>query len=80
MYYSYRGKDGVLPGIRLATSPDGKVGQGSLTRMTRGHGTDFESTPNAYYEWHQVFKVDNTYVLSIEVGWNMAPGGGPVWR
>ena len=25
MYYSYRGKDGVLPGIRLATSRDGKA-------------------------------------------------------
>ncbi len=25
MYYSYRGKDGILPGLRLATSPDGKT-------------------------------------------------------
>lgn len=69
MYYSYRGKDGVLPGIRLATSHDGK----SWTRHfnendPRGMGQIFESVPNAYYEWHQVFKVDNTYVLCIEVG------------
>lgn len=69
LYYSYRGKDGVLPGIRLATSRDGK----NWTRQfnptdPRGMGQIFVSTPNAYYEWHQVFKVDNTYVLSIEVG------------
>ncbi|MBX7257701.1 MAG: hypothetical protein K1Y02_15175 [Candidatus Hydrogenedentes bacterium] len=69
MYYSYRGKDGVLPGIRLATSRDGK----SWTRQfntadPRGMGQIFPSTPNAYYEWHQVFKLGNTYVLCIEVG------------
>jgi hypothetical protein len=69
MYYSYRGKDGVLPGIRLATSHDGK----NWTRQfnaddPRGMGQIFESTPNAYYEWHQVLKVENTYVLCIEVG------------
>lgn len=69
MYYSYRGKDGVLPGIRLATSHDGK----SWTRHfnnddPRGMGQIFESTPNAYYEWRQVFKVESTYVLCIEVG------------
>lgn len=69
MYYSYRGKDGTLPGIRLATSPDGK----KWTRRfnaddPRRMGQIFPSTPNAYYEWHQVFKQDNTYVLCIEVG------------
>ncbi len=69
MYYSYRGKDGVLPGIRLATSQDGK----SWTRHfnaddPRGMGQIFPSTPNAYYEWHQVFKTGRTYVLCIEVG------------
>lgn len=77
MYYSYRGRNGVLPGIRLATSRDGK----SWTRQEcpedpsrKGHL--FESTPNAYYEWHQIFKVDDTYVLSIEVG----PERGSRWR
>jgi hypothetical protein len=69
MYYSYRGKDGVLPGIRVATSHDGK----NWTRQfnvndPRGMGQMFQSTLNAYYEWHQIFKVDNTYVLCIEVG------------
>ncbi len=69
MYYSYRGKDGTLPGIRLATSHDGK----SWTRHfneadPRGMGQIFASTPNAYYEWHQAFKLDGTYVLCIEVG------------
>jgi hypothetical protein len=69
MYYSYRGQDGILPGIRLATSADGK----QWTRRfngddPRGMGQIFPSTPNAYYEWHQAFKVDATYVLCLEVG------------
>lgn len=69
MYYSYRGKDGVLPGIRLATSRDGK----KWTRQfnaddPRGMGQIFASTPKAYYEWHQILKVGATYVLCIEVG------------
>ena len=69
MYYSYRGKDGVLPGIRLATSQDGKTWTRQFNSDDpRGMGQIFESTPNAYYEWHQIFKVDNTYVLCIEVG------------
>ncbi len=69
MYYSYRGKDGVLPGIRLATSHDGKAWTRQFNAGDpRGMGQIFESTPNAYYEWHQILKVDNTYVLCIEVG------------
>jgi hypothetical protein len=77
MYYSYRGKDGILPGIRLATSRDGKT----WTRRydagdPRGMGQLFRSTPDAYYEWHQVFKTGGTYVLVIEVGVNR----GARWR
>lgn len=69
MYYSYRGKDGTLPGIRLATSSDGKHWTKRFNADDpRGMGQIFTSTPNAYYEWHQVFKVGSTYVLSIEVG------------
>lgn len=69
MYYSYRGKDGVLPGIRLATSRDGKHWMRQFNGADpRGMGQIFASTPNAYYEWHQILKVDNTYVLCIEVG------------
>lgn len=69
MYYSYRGKDGILPGIRLATSPDGKNWQRQFNADDpRGMGQIFPSTPNAYYEWHQVFKVGTTCVLCIEVG------------
>jgi len=69
MYYSYRGRDGILPGIRLATSHDGKT----WTRHfnvddPRGMGQIFTSTANAYYEWRQVFKVGATYVLCTEVG------------
>ena len=69
MYYSYRGKDGVLPGLRLATSHDGKTWTRQFNADDpRGMGQIFPSVPNAYYEWHQVFKVDDTYVLSIELG------------
>jgi hypothetical protein len=69
MYYSYRGKDGTLPGIRLATSSDGR----NWTRHfnvndPRGMGQLFLSTPEAYYEWHQISKIGHTYVLCIEVG------------
>ncbi len=77
MYYSYRGKDGILPGIRLATSHDGKVWTRHFNRDDpRGMGQIFRSTPGAYYEWHQVLKVDETYVLCIEVGVNR----GARWR
>lgn len=69
MYYSYRGKDGVLPGIRLATSQNGKTWQRQFNEADpRGMGQIFESTPKAYYEWHQILKVGATYVLCIEVG------------
>ena len=58
MYYSYRGKDGILPGIRLATSHDGKHWTRHFNAADpRGTGQIFRSTPNAYYEWHQVFKL-----------------------
>ena len=77
MYYAYRGKDGILPGLRLATSRDGK----SWTRHfndkdPRGMGQLFPSTPGAYFEWHQVFKIGDTYLLSIEVGIS----AGKRWR
>ncbi len=69
MYYSYRGKDGTLPGIRMATSKDGRTWTRQFNADDpRGMGQIFESTPNAYYEWHQIFKVGETYVLCIEVG------------
>jgi len=77
MYYSYRGKDGILPGLRLATSRDGKTWTRHFNETDpRGMGQIFESTPGAYYEWHQVFKVGDTYVLSIEVGIS----AGKRWR
>ncbi len=69
MYYSYRGKDGCLPGIRLATSQDGKTWTRQFNADDpRGMGQIFPSTANAYYEWHQILKVGGTYVLCIEVG------------
>lgn len=69
MYYSYRGKDGVLPGIRLATSSDGKTWTRHFNADDpRGMGQIFPSTPDAYYEWHQISKIGSTYVLCIELG------------
>jgi hypothetical protein len=77
MYYSYRGRNGVLPGIRMATSADGKTWRRHYNPDdTRRMGHLFASTPDAYYEWHQVFKVANTYVLSMEVG----TSHGERWR
>jgi hypothetical protein len=69
MYYSYRGKNGTLPGLRLATSTDGKTWTRHFNAEDpRGMGHIFASTPGAYYEWHQISKIGDTYVLAIEVG------------
>jgi hypothetical protein len=77
MYYSYRGKDGILPGLRLATSRDGRTWTRHYNEKDpRSMGQIFESTPGAYYEWHQVSKIGGTYVLSIEVG----TSAGKRWR
>jgi hypothetical protein len=77
MYYSYRGKDGTLPGLRLATSRDGKAWTRHYNEKDpRGMGQIFKSTPGAYYEWHQAFKIGGTYLLSIEVGIS----AGKRWR
>ena len=77
MYYSYRGKDGILPGLRLATSQDGIIWKRQYNKEDpRGMGQIFKSTPGAYYEWHQIFKIGSTYLLSIEVGIS----SGQRWR
>jgi hypothetical protein len=77
MYYSYRGKDGILPGLRLATSPNGKTWTRHYNaKDPRGMGQIFKSTPGAYYEWHQAFKIGHTYFLSMEVGIS----AGQRWR
>jgi hypothetical protein len=77
MYYSYRGKDGILPGLRLATSPDGKTWTRHYNpEDPRGMGQIFKSTAGAYYEWHQAFKIGDTYLLCIEVGIS----AGQRWR
>jgi hypothetical protein len=77
MYYSYRGKDGILPGLRLATSHDGTTWTRQYNNKDpRGMGQIFQSTPGAYYEWHQVFKIGSTYFLSMEVG----VSAGKRWR
>jgi hypothetical protein len=77
MYYSYRGKDGTLPGLRLATSRDGRTWTRHYNEKDpRGMGQIFPSTPGAYYEWHQASKIGGTYVLAIEVG----VSAGKRWR
>lgn len=77
MYYSYREKNGTLPGIRLARSSDGITWHRQYNdKDLRGMGHIFESTPDAYYEWHQVIKLNDTYVLTIEVGVEK----GACWR
>ena len=77
MYYSYRGKDGILPGLRLATSRDGKAWTRHYNEKDPlGMGQIFPSTPGAYYEWHQASKINGTYVLAIEVG----TSAGKRWR
>jgi hypothetical protein len=64
MYYSYRGTE-VLPGIRYATSIDGKLwekqGEGDI--ISRGP----EGSPDSrYFEWHQIFKAFNKYIIVWE--------------
>jgi len=77
MYYSYRGKDGTLPGLRLATSRDGRTWIRRYNqRDPRGMGQIFKSTPGAYYEWHQAFRLGGTYFLCMEVG----VSAGKRWR
>ncbi|MBK8858015.1 MAG: hypothetical protein IPN11_10195 [Opitutaceae bacterium] len=77
MYYSYRDKEQTLPGLRYATSTDGKTWTRHWNAADpRGRGHIFDSVPNAYYEWHQISKVGRTYVLSMEVG----PEHGKQWR
>ncbi len=77
LYYSYRGKNGILPGLRLATSRDGKTWTRHFNEKDpRGMGQIFRSTPGAYYEWHQVSKIGDTYILAMEVG----IAAGKRWR
>ncbi|HVE43021.1 MAG TPA: hypothetical protein VNM14_24290 [Planctomycetota bacterium] len=70
MLYSYRSSPkNVLPGIRLATSPDGK-------RWTKVPGPDLLSAApeQKYIEWHSTIRVGNRYVMLFE-GYN----GGTRW-
>lgn len=64
MYYSYRGSE-VLPGIRYATSSDGKswVKRGDGDILFRGP----DGSPDShYFEWKQVFKAYNKNILLWE--------------
>jgi len=59
----------TLPGIRLATSPDGK-------RWTKTPGSDLlaAAPESLYLEWHQVYRIGGRYVMLCE-GYN----GGTRW-
>ena len=69
-FYSYRTATETLPGIRLATSSDGKA-------WKKEPGPDLLSAgpESKYYEWHQVYKIDGRYVMMLE-----AYNGGTRWR
>lgn len=68
-FYSYRTSNAVLPGIRLATSPDGK-------RWTKIPGADLlnAAPESVYLEWHQIYKIGKRYMMFYE-GYN----GGTRW-
>ena len=64
MYYGYRTVSQVLPGIRVATSVDGR----SWTKHTgdvlsKGAAGSYD---DHYIEWHQVFKLGTNYVMVYE--------------
>ena len=67
--YSYRTDKQVLPGVRLATSPDGR-------KWTKVPGPDLlTSAPESLYiEWHQVQRIGERFVMIYE-GYN----GGTRW-
>jgi len=69
-FYSYRTATQTLPGIRLATSSDGKQWKKEL-------GPDLLSAApeSQYYEWHQVYKIGERYYMMLE-----AYNGGKRWR
>lgn len=67
--YSYRTSQAVLPGLRLATSRDGK-------QWAKTPGPDLltAAPEQQYIEWHQIYKIGKRYVLLYE-GYN----GGTRW-
>ena len=69
-FYSYRTAAQTLPGIRLATSSDGK-------QWKKEPGPDLLSAgpESQYYEWHQIYKIGERYVMLLE-----AYNGGKRWR
>jgi hypothetical protein len=70
LLYSYRtSPQNVLPGLRLATSSDGK-------QWTKAPGPDLltAAPEQQYIEWHSTIRVGNRYVLLFE-GYN----GGTRW-
>jgi len=71
LFYSYRTATETLPGIRLATSRDGK-------QWTKQPGPDLlrAAPEQLYIEWHQVYKIANRYVMLYE-GYHGGTRWGP---
>ena len=64
MYYSYRTVQGkTLPGIRLAVSDDGIHWRRTGKELLSCRPGTYDSK---YYEWHQVIKLGDDYVLLSE--------------
>lgn len=84
MYYDYRNGSNVLPGIRYATSLDGKIWtkQGCVDLITRIPG----GLNSTYIEWQQILKLDDYYMLvyggyngsywSTGLAYSSSPGSG----
>jgi hypothetical protein len=66
MIYSYRNGATVLPGYRYATSSDGVT-------WTKGGTGDILTTAPLYGEFHQLLKINGSYVLIYESGTGEVP-------
>jgi hypothetical protein len=62
-YYAWRTSSATLPGVRLATSSDGKSWTDASTQII-GLGSTYDAT---YIEWHQILPLpDGNYLLVYE--------------
>ncbi|MEI2726592.1 MAG: hypothetical protein V9H26_24660 [Verrucomicrobiota bacterium] len=81
MYYSYRGKDGILPGLRLATSHDGKTWMRHFNEKDpRGMGQIFPSTPAPTTSGIKFSKSATPTCSPSRSASRPANAGGPSWR
>jgi hypothetical protein len=67
MYYSYRTAGATLPGIRVASSPDGITWtrqNGGNDIISKGAAGTYDAT---FIEFHQIQKLGSQYVITAEV-------------